>query len=89
VLLTPGAAYKEGGQQASFNIKLGAGGISPAVNGQNFYHNNFTIDGLENNARFDNTYAIALPPDAIEEFKVQSHIADARFGLARGPTSMW
>src|SRR2546425_11207064 len=42
------------------------------------------MDGLENNARFDNTYAIAPPPDAIEEFKVQSHIADARFGLAPG-----
>ncbi len=84
ILLTPGAAYIESGQQSLFNIKLGAGGISPSVNGQNSHHNNFTLDGLENNARFDNTFAIAPPPDAIDEFKVQSHIADARFGLAPG-----
>src|SRR5581483_6108380 len=84
VLLAPGAAYKETGQQSSFNIKLGSGGVSPSVNGQSSHHNNFTLDGLENNSRFDNTYAVAPPPDAIQEFKVQSHIADARFGLGAG-----
>lgn len=84
ILLTPGAAYTESGQQSAFTISLGAGGISPAVNGQNFTYNNYTLDGLENNERFDNTYAISPPPDAIEEFIVQSHIADARFGLAAG-----
>ena len=54
------------------------------MNGQNSHHNNFTLHRIENNARFDNTFAIAPPPDAIDEFKVQSHIADARFGLAPG-----
>ena len=84
ILLTPGAAYAESGQQSAFTIRLGAGGISPAVNGQNFTYNNYTLDGLENNERFDNTYALSPPPDAIEEFIVQSHIADARFGLGAG-----
>jgi hypothetical protein len=84
ILLTPGAAYAESGQQSAFTIRLGAGGISPAVNGQNFTYNNYTLDGLENNERFDNTYALSPPPDAIQEFIVQSHIADARFGLGAG-----
>ena len=84
ILLTPGAAYSESGQQSAFTIRLGAGGISPAVNGQNFTYNNYTLDGLENNERFDNTYAVSPPPDAIQEFIVQSHIADARFGLGAG-----
>jgi Carboxypeptidase regulatory-like domain len=39
ILLTPGAAYMESGQQSAFTIRLGAGGISPAVNGQNFTYN--------------------------------------------------
>jgi Carboxypeptidase regulatory-like domain len=84
ILLTPGAAYSESGQQSAFTIKLGAGGISPAVNGQNFTYNNYTLDGMENNERFDNSYAVSPPPDAIQEFIVQSHIADARFGLGAG-----
>ncbi len=84
ILLTPGASYKESGQQALFTLKLGAGGISPAVNGQNSHYNNYTLDGLENNQRFNNRWAISPPPDAIQEFKVQSHISDARFGLGAG-----
>jgi hypothetical protein len=51
ILLTPGAAYTESGQQSAFTISLGAGSISPAVNGQNFTYNNYTLDGLENNER--------------------------------------
>ena len=84
ILLTPGAAYVESGQQSAFTIRLGAGGISPAVNGQNFTYNNYRLDGQENNERFDNTYALSPPPDAIEEFMVQSHMTDARFGMAAG-----
>jgi Carboxypeptidase regulatory-like domain len=84
ILLTPGAAPLQSGQQTAFTIALGAGGLSPAVNGQSPNSNNFTLDGLENNARFDNTYAISPPPDAIAEFNVLSHIDDARFALAAG-----
>ena len=84
ILLMPGASYRQSGQQDAFTVSLGAGSINPAVNGQNSHYNNFTLDGLENNQRFNNRSAINPPPDAIEEFKVQSHISDARFGLGAG-----
>jgi len=83
-LLTPGAAPQEDGQQSSFTVALGAGGISPSVNGQRGEQNNFTMDGVLNNATYTNTWVIAPPPDAIQEFNVQSHITDAQFAISSG-----
>src|SRR5437667_7643473 len=84
VLLTPGAAPKETGQQGFFVIPIGGGGISASVNGQRGQQNNFTLDGVLNNAIFDNTWAISPPPDAIQEFNVQSQITDAQFSISSG-----
>jgi Carboxypeptidase regulatory-like domain/TonB dependent receptor-like, beta-barrel len=83
-LLTPGAAPVENSQQRTFNIALGAGGISPSVNGQRGEENNFTMDGLLNNQLFMNTYVISPPPDALQEFNVQSHITNAQFAISSG-----
>jgi Carboxypeptidase regulatory-like domain len=83
-LLTPGAAPIEQSQQSAFTVSLGAGGISPAVNGQSGYENNFTMDGVLNNALFTNVWMISPPPDALQEFNVQSHITDAQFGISSG-----
>ena len=83
-LLTPGAAPMENGQQGAFEVALGAGGISPSVNGQRGEQNNFTMDGTLNNSIFTNMWAIAPPPDAIQEFNVQSHITDAQFSISSG-----
>ncbi len=84
ILLTPGAAPKESGQQAGFTIPIGGGGISPSVNGQRGQENNFTLDGVLNNAIFTNTWAISPPPDAIQEFNVQSHITNGEFSISSG-----
>jgi hypothetical protein len=78
-LLTPGSAPQESGQQSAFTVKLGAGAISPSVNGQRGQQNNFTMDGLLNNNIYTNTWAISPPIDALQEFNVQSHITDAQF----------
>jgi Carboxypeptidase regulatory-like domain/TonB dependent receptor len=83
-LLTPGAAPQEGGQQSGFTVALGAGGISPAVSGQRADQNNFTVDGVLNNDIYTNVWSISPPPDAIEEFNVQSHITDAQFAISTG-----
>jgi hypothetical protein len=83
-LLTPGAAPVQGGQQTSFTVALGAGGISPSVNGQRGIQNNFTMDGVQNNSPYASVWAIAPPPDAIQEFAVQSHITDAQFSVSSG-----
>ena len=84
VLLTPGAAPAQSGQQAAFTIREGAGGISPSVNGQRGQQNNFTMDGVLNNATYTDTWAISPPPDALQEFNVQSHITDAQFSISSG-----
>jgi hypothetical protein len=83
-LLTPGASPQQDSQQANFTVALGGGGVSPSVNGQRGEQNNFTIDGVLNNSIFLNVFAIAPPPDAIQEFNVQSHITDAQFSISSG-----
>ncbi len=83
-LLTPGAAPIESGQQSAFIISIGAGGITPADNGQRPRNNDFTMDGVLNNEPFINAWAISPPPDALQEFNVQSHITDAQFSISSG-----
>ena len=83
-LLTPGAAPQQSGQQGSFTVREGAGSISPSVNGQRGQQNNFTMDGVLNNAIYTDTWVIAPPPDALQEFNVQSHITDAQFSISSG-----
>jgi len=84
ILLAPGAAPIQSGQQSVFTISIGGGGISPAVNGMRPQMNNFTIDGVDNNMRFTNTFATSPPPDAIQEFKVEGHQSDPQASFAAG-----
>ena len=84
ILLTPGAAPIEGGQQNGFSIHIAGGGISPAVNGQNGGQDSFTLDGVINNHPYIQVYVIAPPPDALQEFKTQNHISDAQFSFSSG-----
>jgi len=83
-LLAPGAAPQESGQQGAFTVAQGSAAISPSVNGQRGQQNNFTMDGVLNNAIYTDTWAISPPPDAIQEFNVQSHITDAQFSISSG-----
>ncbi len=83
-LLSPGASPVQGPQQSSKTIALGAGAISPSVSGQRPQQNNFTMDGVMNNNIYTNIWAISPPPDALEEFNVQSHITDAEFATTSG-----
>jgi hypothetical protein len=83
-LLTPGAVPSQAGQQTANLVSLGAGGISPAVNGQRPRQNNYTMDGVLNNYIFADTWSISPPPDALQEFNVQSHITDAQFAISSG-----
>jgi Carboxypeptidase regulatory-like domain len=82
--LSTGVVMRQGGQQNSFTISLGAGGVSPVINGMRPQSNNFTLDGVENNSRFTNTYAESPPPDAIQEFKVETQDNDPQSALASG-----
>jgi hypothetical protein len=83
-LRTPGAAPKETGNQASFYIAIGGGGISPAMNGQAGNQNAFTLDGILNNHFGIQGWLVSPPPDSIQEFNVQSNMTDAQFGISSG-----
>lgn len=84
ILLTPGASPQGSGQQGSWEVHSHYGAISPAVNGARSEMNNFTIDGVQNNELFFNFPAINPPPDAIQEFNVQSNMSSAQYGQAAG-----
>jgi hypothetical protein len=81
IQLSPGVSPAAVGQQTTFGI---TGGNSPAVNGMRHMMNNFTLDGVENNMRFTNSFGTPPPPDALEEFSVSSHQSDAGASLAAG-----
>jgi hypothetical protein len=81
ILLTPGTSPVQAPQQTSFII---TGGVSPPTNGNRAQSNNFTLDGVDNNQHFSNSYAVSPPPDAIAEFKVASHETGADVSLDAG-----
>ena len=84
ILLTPGVAPQGSDQHSTFEVNTNVNGISPAVNGVRPDMNNFTIDGVENNELFFNFLALSPPPDAIQEFNVQSYISSGAYGRAPG-----
>ncbi|MFZ5928725.1 MAG: carboxypeptidase regulatory-like domain-containing protein [Acidobacteriota bacterium] len=59
-------------------------GQAYSVNGQRPESNNYLIDGARMVNRVDGGFAIRLPVDAIEEFKILTHTAAAEYGGASG-----
>jgi hypothetical protein len=84
ILLTPGVAPMAGGQHLVYELHTEMGAISPSVNGMQSTMNNFTIDGVENNELFLNFAAIIPPPDAIQEFAVQTNMSSGEYGRGGG-----
>ena len=58
-----------------------------AVNGQRPESNNFLIDGANNFDGVDGGFVLEPPLDAIEEFKIITHNANAEFGTSLGSTT--
>src|SRR5271154_3766900 len=58
-----------------------------AVNGQRPESNNFLIDGADNVSAVDGGFVLKPPIDAIAEFKILSHNANAEFGRNTGSTT--
>jgi hypothetical protein len=58
-----------------------------SVNGQRPESNDFLIDGASNFNAVDGGYVLQPPIDAIAEFKILTHTADAEFGGAAGSTT--
>jgi hypothetical protein len=81
ILLVPGAIMRPGGVTLSTGAAIGSLGSGVAIGGRD-NHNNFMIDGANNNARQFGNIAIKPSIDAIQEFKVQSNSYSAEFGQA-------
>ncbi len=78
VPLTPGIAEAGGSLR---------NGQAYAVNGQRPESNNFLIDGANNFNGIDGGFVLKPPVDAIREFRIITHSANAEFGGALGSTT--
>src|SRR5215469_10594777 len=58
-----------------------------AVDGQRPESNNFLIDGAGNVSTVDGGFVLKPPIDAIDEFRILTHNADAEFGRNTGSTT--
>src|SRR5438093_8892525 len=54
------------------------------VNGMRNQSNSFLLDGTTNNDTFNTGFVMRPPPDAIQEFKIQTHSYAAEFGRNAG-----
>jgi Carboxypeptidase regulatory-like domain/TonB dependent receptor len=78
VPLTPGLAEAGGSLRE---------GQAYAVNGQRPESNNFLIDGANNFNGVDGGFVLKPPVDAITEFRILTHNANAEFGNSLGSTT--
>ena len=78
VPLTPGLLEAGGPARA---------GQAYAVNGQRPESNNFLIDGADNFDTVDGGLVMEPPIDAIAEFRILTHTANAEFGHSTGSTT--
>ncbi len=78
VPLTPGLAEAGGSLRD---------GQAYAVNGQRPESNNFLIDGANNFNGVDGGFVLKPPVDAIAEFRILTHNANAEFGNSLGSTT--
>jgi len=84
-LLQPGVAPMTPGlAEAGGSLRDGQ---AYAVNGQRPESNNFLIDGANNFNGVDGGFVLKPPVDAITEFKILTHNANAEFGSALGSTT--
>ncbi len=61
-----------------------SGGAALNVNGLRPQANNFLLDGTDNNESLVNSIVFFAPPEAIQEFRVTTSVAQAEFGRAGG-----
>jgi hypothetical protein len=63
---------------------FGAATASYNVNGMRNQSNSFLLDGTNNNDTFNTGFVMRPPPDAIQEFKIETHSYTAEFGRNAG-----
>ena len=66
-----------------------SGGFGFSASGSRSLDNNFLLDGVDNNSNLPDllneaNYVVMPPPDALQEFKIETGNYDAEFGRATG-----
>jgi hypothetical protein len=68
-------------------ITMKRGTIGYAINGTRLEENNFLLDGINNNENHNGLGILIFPPiDAVQEFRIESSVANAQFGRGGGGT---
>src|SRR5579871_442852 len=80
----PGNQQSGSANQAETFRYATSGGGALSVNGLRVQANNFLFDGIDNNESLVNTIVFFVPPDAIQEFRVDTNVAPAEYGRAGG-----
>ena len=80
----PGNQQTGTGNQAETFRYATSGGGALSVNGLRVQANNYLFDGIDNNESLVNTIVFFVPPDAIQEFRVDTNVAPAEYGRAGG-----
>ena len=87
-MIVPGVLAPPGGLggQAGDATPGGFGAVTAGynVNGMRNQSNSFLLDGTTNNDTFNTGFVLRPPPDAIQEFKIQTHSYAAEFGRNAG-----
>jgi len=83
--LVPGTVTDNGGF-ASSSIGSPFSGTSFNANGNRSSSNNYLIDGIMSRNLSFGGFALQPPPDAVQEFNLQTNIYNAAFGLTAGST---
>src|SRR5579864_8413980 len=81
-VLTAGTAPSPAGARDENTGGFSANGVRP-------YQNNYMLDGVDNNSLSEDlssqaSFVVGPPPDAIQEFKVQTNSMSAEFGRSGG-----
>lgn len=82
VVAPPGGLGGQNGDATPGGFGNATGGFN--VNGMRNQSNNFLIDGAANNDTFNTGFVMRPPPDAIQEFKIQTHSFSAEYGRNAG-----
>jgi hypothetical protein len=80
----PGGFASGAGGNAETYRGGNTGGAALSVNGQRTQANNFLLDGVDNNESLVNTINVFPSAEAVQEFRVQTSVAQAEFGRGGG-----
>ena len=83
--LVPGTTPDNGGT-ANSNKASPFSETSYNANGARSSSNNYLIDGMDSRNLGQGGFALQPPPDAIQEFKIQTNVYSALFGITPGST---